>query len=118
MFGTSFVSGVAVLVSALATSAAVQSRCDAHTIAAVAVTIGVANDVPSGVITHSEVFAAPLDAITLIPFAGATRSTTVTRVDFCATWVEEPAASSPTPRTPGCEAGNLGLGSLPSLPTA
>ncbi len=86
--------------------------------AAAAVTIGVANDVPSGVITHSEVFAAPLDAITLIPFAGATRSTTVPRVDFCATWVEEPAASSPTPSTPGCEAGNLGLGSLPSLPTA
>ena len=51
MFGTSFVSGVAVLVSALATSAAVQSRCDAQTMAAAAVTIGVANDVPSGVIT-------------------------------------------------------------------
>ena len=29
-----------------------------------------------------------------------------------------PAASSPTPSTPGCEAGNLGLGSVPLLPTA
>src|SRR6185503_12036143 len=86
--------------------------------AAAAVTIGVANDVPSGVIAHWEEIETPLDAMTRIPFAGATRSTTEPRVDFAATCVEEPAASSPTPSTPGCEAGNLGLGSDPLLPTA
>src|SRR6185312_8277108 len=120
MFGTSFVSGVAVLVSALATSAAVQSRCDAQTMAAAAVTTGVANDVPGGVTAVStvlEISRAP-DAMTLIPCAGATRSTTEPRVDSFATCVEEPAASSPTPSTPGCDAGNLGLGSDPLLPTA
>ena len=108
------------LVSALATSAAVQSRCDAHTIAAAAVTIGVANDVPGGVTavsTECEISSAP-DAMTLIPCAGATRSTTEPRVDSFATWVEEPGASSPTPSTPGCEAGNLGLETVPLLPTA
>ncbi len=99
------------LVSAPATSAAVQSRCVAQTIAAAAVTRGAANDVPSGVLAVSAACETPsaLDAMTRIPCIGATRSTCGPRVEPFQTCVEEPAFSPPTPSTPGSEAGNLVL---------
>ena len=104
-------------VSAPATSAAVQSRCVAQTIAAAAVTSGAANDVPSGVLAVSEVCETPsaLDAMTRIPCIGATRSTCGPRVEPFQTCVEEPAFSPPTPSTPGSKAGNVFFAANPCV---
>jgi hypothetical protein len=77
--------------------------------------------VPEGVIAVSALVEMPeaLDATTLMPSAGATRSTCGPRVEPDQTWVEERGASAPTPSTPGCDAGKRSRGAtLPALPTA
>jgi len=77
----------------------------AQTIAAAAVTSGVEKDVPTGVITYGVVVDMNVEATTLMPSAGATRSTCGPRVDFDQTFVVERGASAPTPSTPGSAAG-------------
>ncbi len=73
---------LALRTSAFVTSAAFQSRWVAQTIAAAAVTSGAENEVPTGVMTYGMLFEAAVEAITLMPSAGATRSTCGPRVDF------------------------------------
>ena len=58
-FGAPRRSGVALRTIAFATSAADQSRCVAHTIAAAPVTSGAANDVPDRVIAVSALVEMP-----------------------------------------------------------
>src|SRR3954463_50322 len=111
---------VAVLVSAAATSAAVQSRCVAQTIAAAPVTSGAANDVPTGGVATSEVCDTPSapEAMTLMPYMGATRPTCGPRAGALQPGVRAPRPGPPPPSTAVGEAVNVFLAPEPSLPTS